>query len=273
MNLPLSKNGVDTHFHVFHAGEAVRGARYVPPYSALLMDWMQQAQSVGVSRGVWVQPSFLGTNNQLMVSALQTHPDMLRGVAVVSPDVRADELQLLHGAGVRGIRLNLSGVSHDIPEWTHAEAVWEALHDLGWHVEVHTDQGLLPQVLSQLPADMPLVVDHMGKPAQARSDDPSLKALARHAQRVATHVKLSGAYRLGGLHAPTLVQSLLDTLGPSALLWGSDWPCTNHEPFAHFETLMADAQAWLNPETLEQVLVRNPLQLYWGLQEGVATTG
>ena len=79
-----SKNWVDSHFHVFRAGEALAGARYVPHYSATLVDWMAQAARVGVRRGVWVQPSFLGEDNQLMVQALQAHPDVLRGVAVVS---------------------------------------------------------------------------------------------------------------------------------------------------------------------------------------------
>ena len=71
MNLTISKNWIDTHFHVFNAGLAVEGARYVPQYSAQLSDWMKQAQNVGVTRGVWVQPSFLGTDNSLMINALE----------------------------------------------------------------------------------------------------------------------------------------------------------------------------------------------------------
>ena len=51
MNLTTSKNWVDTHFHVFHAGEAVAGARYVPQYTAALSDWQSLAQSAGVTRG------------------------------------------------------------------------------------------------------------------------------------------------------------------------------------------------------------------------------
>jgi len=58
MNSITSKNWVDTHFHVFNAGEAVAGARYVPQYTAALQDWMALAQGVGVTRGVCVQPSF-----------------------------------------------------------------------------------------------------------------------------------------------------------------------------------------------------------------------
>ena len=260
----MSKNVVDAHFHVFDAGVAVAGARYVPHYSALLSDWMRQAQSVGVSRGVWVQPSFLGTDNTLMLNALRSHPDMLRGVAVVKPVVSGEELHKLYAAGVRGIRLNLAGVSHEIPEWTCANEVWGGMHALGWHLELHTDQGKLPQVLAQLPSDIPLVVDHMAKPQVARADDSSIMALARRAKNSITYVKLSGAYRLGQVNAATTARVLTNELGPSALLWGSDWPCTNHEQFADFEKLMSEAHEWMDASLEEQVMVTNPLHLYWG---------
>lgn len=263
MNLTTSKNWVDTHFHVFHAGEAVAGARYVPQYTAALSDWQSLAQSAGVTRGVWVQPSFLGVDNQLMLRALKDHPEMLRGVAVVAADTQADALKALHAEGVRGIRLNLSGVSHDIPEWTRAEPVWRALHELGWHLEVHTDQGALTHALAQLPTDVPLVVDHMAKPNEAKATDTSIALLTQRAQHAPTYVKLSGAYRLGGVDATCLAQLWLQELGPQALLWGSDWPCTNHEHLAHYDALLAELTTWVGLAHLETVLSDNPQRLYW----------
>lgn len=264
MNLTTSKNWVDTHFHVFNAGQAVNGARYVPHYAAQLSDWMTHAHSVGVMRGVCVQPSFLGVDNSLMVHALHAHPAMLRGVAVVAPHTHPDELKALHTSGVRGIRINLAGIAHDIPEWTHAEPVWQTMRQLGWHLEVHTDQGALPQVLAQLPSDMPLVVDHMAKPNEARATDASVLALVKRSQRVPTYVKLSGAYRLGGVDALSLARLWLQALGPDALLWGSDWPCTNHEHLANYETLMSELVNWVSSEHLDHVLAQNPQRLYWG---------
>lgn len=259
----MSKKWTDTHFHVFNAGMAVQGARYVPQYTARLTDWMAQAQSVGVGRGVWVQPSFLGTDNRWMVAALETHPDILRGIAVVHPAASLDHLRRLHQAGVRGIRLNLSGVSHEIPEWTQAENIWQAVHELNWHLEVHTDQGQLPRVLMQLPSATPLVVDHMAKPSAACATDPTLLALSRRNKLSPVYVKFSGAYRLGGVNSKTLASLLLSELGDRAVLWGSDWPCTNHEQFANFEELTDQARQWIGAESLEQVMVANPWQLYW----------
>lgn len=263
MNFPMSKNAVDSHFHVFEAGVAVADARYVPQYSARLADWMAQAQNFGINRGVWVQPSFLGADNSLMLSALEAYPDLLRGIAVVTPDAHTHVLSVLHQSGVCGIRLNLAGTSHEIPQWTQAEHIWRFMHSVGWHLEVHTDQGRLPDVLKQLPSDVSLVVDHMAKPQQVRVNDPSLQALVKRAKDSSVHVKLSGAYRLGGLNAEQLATLLLNELGDDALLWGSDWPCTNHEKFADFEQLMMQAQRWLGATYLEKVMHDNPLKLYW----------
>ena len=248
MNLTASKNWVDTHFHVFHAGEAVNGARYVPQYSALLAEWMALAHGVGVTRGVCVQTSFLGEDNRLLLSALSANPDTLRGVA----------------AGVRGLRLNLAGVSHDIPEWSRAAFVWQTMHQLGWHLEIHTDHGALPKVLAQLPTEIALVVDHMAKPQEAQSSDASVAALVARARHAPTHIKLSGAYRLGGVDAASLAHIWLHELGPQALLWGSDWPCTNHEQLAHYPSLLGQLQSWVGADNLDTVLSHNPQRLYWG---------
>ncbi len=263
MNSIPSKNWVDTHFHVFNAREAFAGARYEPQYTASLHDWMAVSQGVGVTRGVCVQPSFLGVDNRLMVGALKAHPDVLRGVAVLAADSHADELNALHAVGVRGIRLNLAGVSHDVTEWTRADRLWRTLHELGWHIEVHTDQGALPAVLAKLPSELPLVVDHMAKPNEARRNDASIFAVVHRAQKVATYVKLSGAYRLGGVDAATLAHLWLHELGPAALLWGSDWPCTNHEQLANYDVLFAELNTWVGPQHLEDVLSHNPQRLYW----------
>jgi len=263
MSLTTSKNWVDTHFHVFHAGIAVDQARYVPQYTAALKDWQALAQGVGVTRGVCVQPSFLATDNSLMLSALEAHSETLRGVAVVAADLHPDELKALHTSGVRGIRLNLAGVDHDIPEWTRAEPVWQTLHDLGWHLEVHTDQGVLPKVLGQLPSDIPLVIDHMAKPSEAKARDATVQALVQRAQHVPTHIKLSGAYRLGDVDASSLAHLWLHELGSQALLWGSDWPCTNHESSANYAALFAALVTWVGEQHLEEVLSQNPQRLFW----------
>lgn len=254
---------VDSHFHVFAAGQGHRGARYVPGYDATFEAWSAAAKAAGVYRGVLVQPSFLGTDNTRLCAELDAHPDHLRGVAVISSQWSAERLRELHDRGVRGIRLNLAGVSHDVSAWAAAHALWDALLQLGWHVELHTDVGALPGVLVHLPAAAPVVLDHMAKPAAASAMDATIVALRERAGIAPVHVKLSGAYRLHGRDAGAVARVLHGELGESRLLWGSDWPCTNHEDQADYPRLLGALEAWVGAEAAASALGRNPARLYW----------
>ncbi|ABM39370.1 amidohydrolase family protein [Polaromonas naphthalenivorans] len=261
----VSKTAVDTHFHVFRAGIAQAGARYAPAYDAPFSSWQANAQPLGVGRGVLVQTSFMGSDNTQLVAELERWPGVLRGVAVVGPEATLQTLQPLHRAGVRAIRLNLAGVSHALREWSKAAPLWDALALLGWHLELHTDIGRLPEVLAQLPGELPLVIDHMGKPEAISADDATVRALAERARRSNVHLKLSGAYRLGGLNPGELSRLWLGELGAGRLLWGSDWPCTNHESLADYPGLLNSLHEWLGDEAvIETVLSTNPRRLYWG---------
>lgn len=263
MMTALSKTFVDSHFHVFDAAAAQPQARYVPAYDAPLQAWQAAAQPLGVQRGVLVQPSFLGADNSRLVQELRRHPELLRGVAVVTPETNRATLERLHQAGVCGLRLNLAGRSHRIEAWTQASRLWDVLLALGWHLELHTDVGALPRVLQQLPAALPLVVDHMGKPDSVAPTDPAVTALVRWARQAPVHVKLSGAYRLGGRDPGALARLWLTELGRQGLLWGSDWPCTNHESEANYPELLNALYRWLGEDVAQAVLVDNPHRLYW----------
>jgi predicted TIM-barrel fold metal-dependent hydrolase len=259
----MSKEFVDTHFHVFSAGDGHPQARYKPAYDASMDAWKHASQESGVCRGVLVQASFMGTDNTRLLRELASEPERLRGIAVIAPNVDTAQFTQWHAAGVRGIRLNLAGVSHQIPEWRNAEAVWSAISKLGWHLELHTDVGALPRVLQQLPGDIPLVLDHMAKPDRLTDEDPTVQALLQRLRKTSVHIKLSGAYRLAGRSAGQIAKMWLELIGAERLLWGSDWPCTNHEAEANYAKLFKQVEAWVGNEWVEQVLVRNPSALYW----------
>lgn len=263
MAILSSSLSVDTHFHIFDSGVAIQGARYVPGYAATLDHWWALAGAAGVTHGVLVQPSFLGTDNRLMLEGLAAHPERLVGVAVVKPTISAKQLTEMHTVGVRGIRLNLVGGNHCVDEWNLNSVLWDHLIALGWHVEIHTDPGRLPDVLPKLPNGLRVVVDHMAKPLGALPSDPTLQILHRYGpDRVM--VKLSGAYRQAGVDAFDLAQALLGELGSSALVWGSDWPCTNHESCANYRSLRSSLTRWVGDSHSDEIMRVNPMRLYWG---------
>ena len=266
----LVEMSVDSHFHVFAAQQAVLGARYSPSYAASLATWQAASQAVGVTHGVLVQTSFKGTDNAYLLAQLKQHPDTLRGVAVVAPSAGFAQLEDLHGLGVRGIRLNLAGQSHDMTVWSAAKPLWDAVLQLGWHVELRTDAGELPKVLAALPQALPIVIDHFGKPEKASLRDETVVAVQRRSTGGAppnVYVKLSAAYRLKAeLNAIDLAALWLGELGPLALLWGSDWPCTNCEAHADYQKLHGALEEWLGQDAgaVEAARSANAMRLYWG---------
>ena len=264
----LPDDWIDCHFHVFHQpSSSSPDLRYTPSYGSSLADWEAATPSRLPRRGVLVQTSFLGIDNGQLLAELRQRPETLRGVAVIDPLTNTAELQALHWAGVRGIRLNLVGATaRELDAVRLPDRLTGDLLALGWNVELHTDAGLLPAVLGRIDPRLVVVLDHFGKPGGLRDDDATFRAVDARldAGSAAVHVKLSGAYRLGGLDPRVLAQRWRDRLGSRRLLWGSDWPCTNHEDRADYAALLDALSDWLDdPAERRQVLIDNPLDLYW----------
>jgi predicted TIM-barrel fold metal-dependent hydrolase len=211
----------------------------------------------------------LGTDNSRMLAAIAQQPHALRGVAVVAPNVTVPELQALHAGGVRGVRLNLSGVRddesamRDIPSrW------WSALIEANLHLELHTDVGRVATLLPNVPRDIVVVLDHFAKPESVSGNDTTVAAVRdRNALGHATYVTLSGAYRqsLSNTSRCAEIAALWrGEVGIERLLWGSDWPCTNHEHAANYAALFDALSAWL-PGTNDRyvALSENANSIYW----------
>jgi len=157
---------VDTHAHVFHRGLTFADTRrYAPAYDAPLDLYLQQLDQNGMTHGVLVQPSFLGTDNSYLVESIRTANGRLRGIAVVDPTISVNELSMLDKAGVVGIRLNLVGKR--LPDLKTAEwtALLAGIRRLDWQVEVQRNAGdlavLVPPLLDN---GVQVVLDHFALP-------------------------------------------------------------------------------------------------------------
>jgi predicted TIM-barrel fold metal-dependent hydrolase len=263
--------GIDTHAHVFERGLPLANARrYAPAYDAPLSAYLAQLDAHGVSHGVLIQPSFLGTDNSYMLAALRQAPQRLRGVAVVDPTAPDTFLTQLNAEGIVGIRLNLIGA----PDPQLKSPVWQAalgrLHALGWHVELHVEARRLPALLQPLlEAQVNVVVDHFGRPDPALGmDDPGFAALLAAGRTRRVWVKISGAYRNGANQrgeaiALAAMPRLKDALGLDRLVWGSDWPHTQFESQINYDKAWAFASVLLpSAADRQQVLVDTPAQLF-----------
>ncbi|WPB55312.1 amidohydrolase family protein [Xylophilus sp. GOD-11R] len=275
---------VDCHAHVFERGLPLAARRrHAPAFDALLDDYLALLDTHGISHGVLVQPSFLGTDNHYWLDAVARHPGRLRGVAVVDATMPLPALTALKGAGTTGLRLNLVGI--EIPDFGSPE--WSALlghiRDLDWHLEIHREARDLPAMLEALrPAGCRLVIDHFGRPDPALGTaDPGFQALMTAADSGRVWVKLSAAYRNArsplaepsardatlaaqdAADARTAAAALLGAFGPERLLWGSDWPHTQHGDFTDFARARAMLDDWVSDaDQRRRILVDTPAELF-----------
>ncbi|WP_077037320.1 amidohydrolase [Pelomonas sp. KK5] len=262
---------IDCHAHVFTRDLPMPDRRRAPAgYDARPEDYLQQLDANGMTHGVLVQPSFLGTDNSYLVATLRRYPDRLRGIAVVEPTITAQELQALQEAGVVGIRLNLVG----LPTPDLASGAWRALlaelKARQWQVEVHQEARELPSVIDPLmQSGVSVVVDHFGRPDAERGiDDPGFRYLLGLGATRRVWVKLSGAYRNGSkgrgeATALAAMPLLRSAYGLDRLIWGSDWPHTLFEKTADYMSQRRLLDTWL-PDSVDQqiVLGQTPARLY-----------
>jgi predicted TIM-barrel fold metal-dependent hydrolase len=114
-----------------------------------------------------------------------------------------------------------------------------------------------------------VVVDHFGRPnVEAGASDPGFSYLLSTAITGRVWVKLSGAYRStrgnSGLGLGTeLAGALLDAFGSERLVWGSDWPHTQHQDRIDYAASVHALATWVPEEsTRAAILSRSAKELF-----------
>lgn len=277
---PRLQDGCDTHVHVI--GPADRypmvGERHYTPGPASVAQLRAHLAGQGISRAVIIQPSVYGTDNRCLLDALDAMPGQARGVAVLPEAITAAQLRALDARGVRGIRINLESSGEAQAQALHLQLqAWAPrLADLGWHVQVYVPLEVIAACEAAVRAlPVPLVLDHVGLWPDATSRAPACRNVLGLLEAGHLYLKLSASYRvpLSGPDLQAVATQLLATR-PDRLLWASDWPHTNREPgrdrleVSRYRAIAPQALheervRWMGEaEVAEQVLVRNPQQLY-----------
>lgn len=264
----------DTHAHICgpEASFPYDPARIYTPPDALLPAYEKLLSIIGVARMVLVQPSIYGQDNSVMLKAMAETSLPARGVAVVPLDIEDEELEVLHQAGIRGVRFNLVDVKKPAASVPLDKIILlaEKLRPLKWHVEflLHVDD--YPNFYS-LFKDFPteIVVAHFGyfRPG-CQLENPGFQGLLELAVSGKCWVKLTGPYRISAEDIPysdvdPFAQALVNR-APHRLLWGTDWPHVMMKKTMPDDGHLADTfGSYAAEEQLRhQILVDNPAQLY-----------
>lgn len=235
---------IDTHIHLFtRTLPQVTGARHNPAYDATLVDLQAVSAGSGVERYVAVQPSFLGYDNAYLLEQIRRHPTLLTGVAVLDPATTDEEIAGLRTSGIRGMRLNLLGRPLDRVLTETTLRLVQRCAEQGLHVEVHDHGQRLPHVLDRIAAvAKTVVIDHFGRPDSEKGGllAPTFETLLRSGEGRDWYVKISAPYRCPGMDVTSAYQLFRQRWGVGKLLWGSDWPWTQHESLINYS-------AWCKP--------------------------
>lgn len=197
----------------------------------------------------------------------------MRGVAVVEDTITDAEIEQLHAAGVRGVRINVVDVpaaEKGIIAMAPLRRLAERIAPLGWHVEflMHADEfPSLDRLFADFPVD--IVLGHLGYMKTDKGvQNPGFQALLRLMKAKRAWVKLTGPYRITTQALPyadvtPYAHALLEA-APDRLVWGTDWPHVMVKTAMPNDGDIADMLLdWLPGETIrKQVLVENPRALY-----------
>jgi predicted TIM-barrel fold metal-dependent hydrolase len=260
--------GWDCHIHVFDRAAPVRAGHYTPEHHSL--DELEPiAAQHGVGHFVLVQPSVYDTDNSVMLQALAREPGRHAGIAVVEPDISDATLDLLHAAGVRGIRFNLvSPAGHNGDPAADLLRLAPRLRERRWHVQWYVKCEHLPQLVTwQQQTGLVFVLDHMGGLHASLAADAPAWAAARALAHGGAWVKLSGWYRLeasapySALHRH--IKWVVQSFGAHTV-WGSDWPHTSFDAanLPAYESVLQPMTEALGTSALVEMLQSNPYRLY-----------
>jgi 2-pyrone-4,6-dicarboxylate lactonase len=270
----MMKNACDCHAHVCGPESRYPYAanRLYTPHDALPSDYRRMLDSLGVERGVLVQPSIYATDNRALLDALAQDPARLRGVAVVPWDISTKELERLHAAGVRGVRQNIVDLKDGkgVLPLEELKTLGRKIKPFGWHVEflMHVDE--FPDLDRQL-ADFPVevVFGHLGYVPAAKSPrEPGFQALLRLMKDGKAWVKMTAPYRLTSSAMPypetDRFAQALAAAAPERLVWGTDWPHVFIKTAMPDDAkLLALFERWVPDEKARRrILVDNPARLY-----------
>ncbi len=266
---------VDAHCHVFGPGDTFPFApeRKYTPCDASWEQLFALRDFLGFEKNVVVQATCHGSDNSALLDVLERANGKARGVVTVKPDVSAEELQRMHDLGVRGVRFNYVKRLVDPKPDDYYREIIEKIRPLGWHVVLYFEPADLKEKLNFFNSlNIPLVIDHMGRPDVTKPVDNEEFEMFLNFMRGNTDVwcKVSCPDRLTKSGSPEYLdvvpfaKKIVEEF-PDRVLWGTDWPHPNMKTEMPDDGILVDyvPSIAVTPELQTKLLVTNPNNLYW----------
>jgi predicted TIM-barrel fold metal-dependent hydrolase len=224
---------------------------------------------------VFVQPSAYGRDNRCMLDAMRVvGTERCRGIVDIEEDTPPAELERLHAAGVRGVRINVNPIKPPEPGFSMSLMRRIRMLDakcaaLGWMLDFLAP-GWLTRELIPVFRDLEarFSIAHLGMfAAMAGPQQPGFMEFVnfvRGCERC--WVKLTGAYRIslepGFADTVPLARALI-AAAPERVIWGSDYPHLSFVERVDSRRLFALLEQWApQVRVRDRILVENPQRCF-----------
>jgi predicted TIM-barrel fold metal-dependent hydrolase len=261
----------DSHFHVFgpHRKFPFAPNRPFTPADAPKEDLFRLHAFLGFERGVFVQSTCHGSDHSALVDLLAAGEGRYRGVALLEPLMRQEEVDRLDEAGVRGVRLHFFPRLGAPMPVADMRRVIELVEPYGWHIAIHTGgDGIVDLYDFIRSIDAPVVIDHIGRVDVGEGlKGKAFSVLRRLLDAGNIWVKLSGTDRITKQPYPYAdavpFARELAAHAPERVVWGTDWPHPNHTAVPNDGDLV-DLIPQIAPDAKmrQLMLVDNPTRLF-----------
>jgi predicted TIM-barrel fold metal-dependent hydrolase len=230
----VPRGACDCHAHVFCNPQqfSLSPERTYTPEPASVNELRALHEEIHVDRVVLVNSLIYGSSNACLVEALRQLGPRARGIAIIDDQTSDAQLDDLHRAGVRGIRVNLEsfGVANPLIARRRFQAAVRRVAGRDWHVQVYSRVSVVQALHDDvMAAPMPVVFDHFAHASPTLGvSEAGFGVLLNLLRAGKGYVKISAAYRISAdspdyRDVTPLVKALV-AANPERVLWGTDWP-------------------------------------------------
>jgi predicted TIM-barrel fold metal-dependent hydrolase len=230
----------DTHIHVFDPDAFPYGTpRSYTPKAAVLKEY--PFQTIHATNIMVVQATVQGNTPAPLLDALGANSKPppctgVRGLTTVDATTASDaELDALHSAGVRGVRMHEIKWGHGSESGADAiagkiKAAAGRIARLGWVVDVFSDvrtwAAMDDMIRNDLDPRVKLVADHFGGTFPGDENLEEFKVFLELVKDGYVYVKLSGFERLyhghgSGIETLQPIAKAIIAVGPEKIMYGS----------------------------------------------------
>jgi 2-pyrone-4,6-dicarboxylate lactonase len=244
-----------------------------PP--AFIDDMRSMHRTLGIARGVIVQPTTYGTDHTLLLDLLAAEKGYV-GAAIIDDTTSDAELRRLHEGGVRSARFNFAKFLGMAPSPASFKRSIDRIAELGWVAKIHAvGNEFVEHAELFRPLRLPTVIDHMGHfYFKDGMDQPVIPLLLELLKGDNFWIMLSNADRRSATGHPWAdalpFARLFFDAAPDRAIWGTDWPHTHyHGKMPNDADLLELFYRFVpDPAVQTNILVHNPNRLFGRLRPG-----